>query len=75
MEYLERVSSAIGCSNSGGSETELLPLRNALLEEAKQLIGSEYDKDIEPFLFQVEMIELGYEVAERRQIERLRGKK
>lgn len=76
VEYLKRVSSASGCPSAGTSEKNLLSLRRALLHEAKQLAETKSDQDvIEGFLFQVEAIELGYEAAERRQVERLRGKK
>ena len=76
LEHLRRMSSGIRCSNPGESEKNLLALRRAFLEETKQLVGSEYDKDfVEPFLFQLEVLEFGYEVAQRRQVERLSGKK
>lgn len=76
LEYTKRVSSANGCPGAGESEMNLLPLRRALLGQAKLLAETVSDKDvIESFLFQVETLELGYEEAERRQVERLRRRR
>jgi len=76
LNYLRRVSSASGCASAGESEKNLLPLRSALLEQARQLADKQTEQEeIEPFLFQVEALEFGYEVAERRQIERIRSRK
>lgn len=73
FEYAKRVSSASGCPAAGESEINLLPLRRALLEQAKLHAETVSDnEEIEGFLFQVETLELGYEEAERRQVERLR---
>lgn len=55
----------------GGSENSLLPLAKALYEEGRALAASPKDKKIvENLLFSLEIIELRYEAAERRDIER-----
>lgn len=76
LEYLSRMSSVVSCPSTGTSEKSLLPLRQALLSEVRQLATTKSEQDlVEGFLFQVEAIEHGYEAAERRQVERLRSKK
>ncbi len=76
LAYLLRVLGVTSCGAQDESEKNLISLRRALLDEVKETRGAGIGTDvIEPFLFQVEMLELGYETAERRQIERLRENK
>lgn len=76
LKYLQRVNSATGCGSAGESKKNLLPLAKALYEEALGLAKTEDEKKIvNNLLFSLEIIELGYEVAERRDIERRRGRK
>lgn len=75
LEELQRLNGAIRCGDAGTSNKNLLPIRRALLAEARALTGAEYDPAIEPFLFQLEILELGYEAAEARQVKRLKGER
>lgn len=72
LEELRRLLDATGCGDGGSSEKNRLPLLRALLAEARTLTGTQYDREtIEPFLFELEILELGYETASDRQSERL----
>lgn len=76
LKYLQRVNSATGCGSASESKKNLLPLAKALYEEALGLAKTEDEKKIvNNLLFSLEIIELGYETAERRDIERRRGQK
>lgn len=76
LEYLRRVNSATTCGSAGESKKNLLSFAKAIYEEARGLaISAEEKKITDNLLFSVEIIELGYEAAERRDIERSRGRK
>lgn len=74
LRYLQRVNSATACGSAGESKMSLLPLAKALYEEAIGLAGTEDEmKIVNNLRFSMEIIDLGYETAERRDIERRRG--
>ncbi len=69
-------TASVSCGSAGQSQKNLLPLAKALYEEALGLAKTEDDKKIvNNLLFSLEIIELGYEAAEQRDIERHRGQK
>ena len=68
--------SVVSCHQAGDSKKNLLPLIKAIYEEARGLPQTPSDsKIVNNLLFTLEIIDLGYEVAERRDIERSRGQK
>lgn len=72
LKELLRLLGATRCGDGGSSEKNRLPLLRALLAEARTLTGTQYDREtIETFLFELEILELGYETASDRQSERL----
>lgn len=76
LEYLTKVRRTTGCHSAGRSERNLLPLREAIYVEAKQLAQSKDDQQtLEDFLYSKEMIEFGYETAQKRHLERLGAQK
>lgn len=76
LEYLLRVSRTTGCHAAGVSEKNLLPLRKALYEEARQIAQTREEKKIlEDLLYSMEVAELGYETAQKRHLERLGARK
>lgn len=55
------------CGSAGVSEKNLIPLRRALYEEAKGLVQSPEDAKIaKSMLYQLEILELGYEAATKK---------
>lgn len=76
LEYLQKISRATGCHFAGESEKNLLLLRKALYEEAERLAkAKEYQKTLEDLLYSKEIIEFGYEAAQKRHLERLKAQK
>jgi len=76
LEYLKKTSRATGCHAAGESEKNLLPLRNALYEEAQQLTETKDDKKVlEDLLYSKEIVEFGYDAAQKRHLERLGAQK
>jgi hypothetical protein len=76
LRYLQRINNATDCSSAGESKKNLLPLAKALYEEALGLVSTEDDmKIVNNLRFSMENIDIGYEAAERRDIERRRGQK
>ena len=76
LKYLSRLSEATRCSSAGDSVKNVLAFRKALHLEANNMASSKEDMDIvEGLLFQEEIVEFGYEIAERNQVQRYRGKK
>lgn len=72
LEYLKHVNRITGCHSAGHSKKNLLPLREVLYGDAnKLLIGTETEGTLEDFLYSMEIIELGYERAQERHLERL----
>lgn len=72
LEYLQKISRTTGCNSAGESEKNLLLLRKALYAEAEQLAKVKKDKKtLEDLLYSKEIIELGYETAQKRHLERL----
>jgi len=76
LEYLKRTSRVTGCHSAGESEKNLLPLRNALYQEALQLVQTKDDqKVLEDLLYSKEIAEFGYDAAQKRHLERLGAQK
>lgn len=72
LEYLSRISGTSSCGSRNDSEKNLIPMRKALYEEAKTLAQTEREKQIvEVFLYGLEIIELGFETAEKRHLQRI----
>lgn len=60
LEYLSRVSGSTGCGTQDESQKNLIPLRMALYEEAKNIAATKGEKQIVNNLLQsVEWLELG----------------
>lgn len=69
LEYLSSISS--GCGAEDGSEKNLLVYLRALYEEAKSIAVTKEDKKkTEYILYKLEKIELGYDEAQKRHLER-----
>lgn len=76
LEYLQKISRTTGCNSAGESEKNMLLLQKALYSEAEQLTKVKDDKKtLEDLLYAKEIIELGYETAQKRHLERLGTKK
>jgi len=72
IKYLSRLSGVARCGESGDSKKNLLPLYRALLDEAKSIANTtvEEKKTVEFLLYELEIIEVGYEQATKRHLER-----
>lgn len=76
LMYLGRLSEGTRCQSAGESGKSMLPFRKSLYDEAKGIASSVSDMNIiEGLLFQKEVVEFGYENAERNQVLRYRGQK
>lgn len=74
LQYLSRI--AVSCSDKKEIEINLLPFYRALYEEAKTIAVTEDDQEItDNFLSKIETIELGYNAALQRAIERAERRK
>ena len=72
IKYLSRLSGVARCGESGDSKKNLLPLYRALLDEAKSIANTtvEEKKTVEFLLYELEIVELGYEQATKRHLVR-----
>lgn len=71
LAYIARIASNATCGTSDPSERNSLPLLRALYNEAAALVRSKDDLNLlESLKFAIEKIELGYEEAERRYLQR-----
>ncbi len=71
LSYLERIEYATRCPNAEESEKNLLPFYRELHKEALSHVVTKDDQKVaDGFLSNIEMIELGYDTAMRRAIER-----
>ena len=69
LQYLLRASP--GCNPKDGSEKSRIPLLRAVYEEAKSLATTKEDEKVLDFiLYDLEIIELGFEEAEKRHLKR-----
>ena len=76
LKYLERLNWVTRCGAAEESEKNLLPLRKALYREARGIAASEEDERIvRGLLSDLEILELGYEEALKRALERAGEKK
>ncbi len=76
LKYLQQMNSATGCGAAGESKKNQKLFAKALYEEALTIANTAEEKKIvDNLLFSLEIIELGYEAAERRDIDRSRGRK
>lgn len=74
LKYLERTYGS-GCGASDGSERNSIPLLKAQYEEAKSLAQTPEEKRmLEFFLYGLEQVELGFEQAQERHLERVEDK-
>ena len=72
LEHLQQISRMTGCRSASESKKNLFLLRKALYAEAEQLAKVNIDQKIlEDLLYSKEIIELGYETAQKRHLERL----
>lgn len=71
LEYLSRVFVNTSCGSENASEKNLLPIRRALYDEAKDLAKTPKEKNtVETILYGLEILEFGFEAAERRHLQR-----
>jgi hypothetical protein len=72
LQYLGKLSGATRCGEPGDSRKQLIPLYRALYAEAKRTAGaSPEEKRVIDFLrYELEIIELGYDDATDRHLER-----
>lgn len=75
LRYLRRLSSATSCGAQNGSEKNSLPLLKAIYEEAKSSGGDVRQASnemslVESLRYRIEILELGFEEAEKRHLER-----
>lgn len=76
LKYLLKINRTTGCNSASESEKNLFPLRKAVYEEAEQLTKTSEDrKTLEDLLYSKEIIELGYEAAQKRHLKRLETQK
>lgn len=76
LKYLSSLSESTRCAAAGDSIKNLRAFKKALYAEANGIASSHAEKEIvEGLHFQADIVEFGYEVAERQQIERYRGQK
>ena len=76
LKQLRQMNSATGCGAAGESKMNQKLFAKALYEEALTIAKTvEEKKMVDNLLFSLEIIELGYEAAERRDIDRSRGRK
>lgn len=76
LAYLERIEYATRCPSAKESEPNLLPFYRVMHEEAKSLVITKDDQKVaDGFLSNIEMIELGYDAAMKRAIERAERRK
>lgn len=74
FKYLERTYGS-GCGATDGSEKNSIPLLKAQYEEAKSLAQTlEEKRMLEFFLYGLEQVELGFEQAQERHLERVKSK-
>lgn len=70
IEYLRKITIA-GCGSDIDVNKRLVLLNRALLDEAEKIAKTEQDrKTVESLLYNLEIIELGFEEAERRHLAR-----
>lgn len=75
LEYLVRILGNTSCGAQDKSEENLIPLRRSLYKEAQALARTEDDrKAVEAILYRLEILELGFEEASKRHIDRLKRK-
>lgn len=64
-------TAGVSCGSAGESQKNLLPLYRTLYEEARALAVTKEDKAIvNNFLYKIDLIELPYQDAEKRDVER-----
>jgi hypothetical protein len=72
FKYLERVFGASGCGTNDGSDKNSIPFMRALYDEAKSIAQTQEEKRmLEFFLYAIEKLEIGFEQAEKRHLERV----
>lgn len=75
LKYLERVFGSTGCGAQDESEKNLIPFFKALQDEVQNLAQTKEEKKlVESIRYALEKIELGYEQAQKRHLERVQGK-
>ena len=74
LKYLERVFGSSGCGTQDESEKNLISFLKALQDEAQSLAQTKEEKKlVESIRYALEKIELGYEQAQKRHLERVQG--
>ncbi len=72
FKYLERVFGSTGCGTNDGSNKNSIPFMKALYDEAKSIAQTQEEKRmLEFFLYAIEKLEIGFERAEKRHLERV----
>lgn len=73
FKYLERVFGSIGCGADDDSDRNSIPFLKALYREAKDFAQTQEEKRVlEFFLYGLEKLDLGFEQAQRRHLERVK---
>lgn len=72
LDFLVRVFGTAGCGSGGESDKNSIPFMRAVYGEALDLGQSiEKKRMVESFLYSIEKLELGFEQAEKRHLERV----
>ena len=75
LRYIEHVFGSTGCGANDESEKNLIPFLKALQDEVQDLAQTNEEKKlVESIRYASEKIELGYEPAQKRHLERVQGK-
>lgn len=76
LKYLKRVDGGSGCGSAGESAKNLAVLRKALYEEALAVASGkgEDQRILESLLYGLEILEYGYDVAQKRHLQRVGAK-
>ncbi|MEN8177289.1 MAG: carboxypeptidase-like regulatory domain-containing protein [Pseudomonadota bacterium] len=72
LEYLLRLSGVVSCGSKDGSENNLIPVFRAIYSEANSLSANEGEGIVESILYDLEIIEYGFNVAGKRHYERIK---
>src|SRR3989344_3963881 len=72
FKYLTRIFGSSGCGTNDGSDRNSIPFMKALYDEATSIAQTQEEKRmLEFFLYAIEKLEIGFEQAEKRHLERV----
>lgn len=73
LEYLERLYGSTGCGSGGDSERNAIPFLRKLYDESLSLTQTAEDqRQVESILYGIEKLELGFEPAQKRHLDRVK---